>query len=372
MKWKIYGNKKYFYQWDINQKIILYDIPEHCTVDFAHHQDKDALVCSTYTDGDNILVNVPNILLQSNDTIYMYITETDEDMRQTIKTYSIGVIPREKPSDYIYKETEIVSVEKISNDIKLLDDKFTNMFSNGNLKDICIVSNIEDLELEMSKFIDNEGNVINLAENEYVLFMIADGIDGIEKGIVLISGNSEDLNNCYLTCDSYDLSKFATKEDITALKTSGEFKKIYDETITEEIGIFSYTFPKHLKEMLLIIKGVPSDKNTGLSPLTNIDIGTNIVSGLPSNPRQLSLTSAYGAFHSSKKNVNYLHCVSLGDCIEVKASYRRDDGTISRPLNGWENIIEGNIISGVWIDSNLNDAVLGVGTKIEIWGVVEI
>ena len=103
---KIYDGREYFYQWDLDRKLVVED-PTVKEVHFTNRATNDAFVCETYVEDGKTLVNVPNILLQTNWRIQAYAYDgfhTKHDKCYEVKS-------RSKPSDYIYTETETVTVE---------------------------------------------------------------------------------------------------------------------------------------------------------------------------------------------------------------------------------------------------------------------
>lgn len=99
---KIYDGREHFYQWDLNQKLIIED--ETMTqVHFCNKTDDCALVCEIYSENGLRLVNVPNILFQSDWRIKVW--GYCEDYTKHEATFK--VCSRSKPSDYIYTETEV-------------------------------------------------------------------------------------------------------------------------------------------------------------------------------------------------------------------------------------------------------------------------
>ena len=68
---KIYDGREHFYQWDLNRKLIV-DDPEVKQVHFCNRTDNCSLVCETYVEDGLTVVNVPNILLQSDWKIRVY------------------------------------------------------------------------------------------------------------------------------------------------------------------------------------------------------------------------------------------------------------------------------------------------------------
>lgn len=114
---KIYDGRKEFYQWDLNQKLIVNDdtITE---MHFCNGMDACALVCEVYTENGTRLVNVPNIILQSDFRLKVWGYAEDHTKHETF----FKVNGRSKPADYIYTETEIKNYEKYEERLMALED----------------------------------------------------------------------------------------------------------------------------------------------------------------------------------------------------------------------------------------------------------
>ncbi len=101
---KIYDGREHFFQWDSDRKLIVEDaaITE---VHFCNRTDNCSLVCETFVEDGITLVNVPNILLQSDWRIHVY--AFDGNYTKHEKCYE--VVSRTKPADYAYTETEVLT-----------------------------------------------------------------------------------------------------------------------------------------------------------------------------------------------------------------------------------------------------------------------
>lgn len=104
---KIYDGRTEFYQWDINQKLIVSD-PTITEVHFCNQTEECSLVCEVYEEDGKRLVNVPNVLLQDNWPIkaYAYCDCTKASITFEVKS-------RSKPDDYVYTETEVRNWQEI-------------------------------------------------------------------------------------------------------------------------------------------------------------------------------------------------------------------------------------------------------------------
>ena len=111
---KIYDGREHFYQWDLDRKLIVED-PSITEVHFCNRTDNCSLVCETYVEDGVTVVNVPNILLQTDWKIHVYAY----DGKHTKHDECYEVKSRTKPSDYVYTETEVKNwedIEKVANE----------------------------------------------------------------------------------------------------------------------------------------------------------------------------------------------------------------------------------------------------------------
>lgn len=118
----IYGGRVSFYQWDVNQELVLNSYVQGDTVHFSNGKDDTVYICEPYALNDLYVVNVPNILLQDSGDIYAYHCKPD----YTKIKYRFVVSARPKPGDYVYTETEIKTYQALENQIGLLAELKTS------------------------------------------------------------------------------------------------------------------------------------------------------------------------------------------------------------------------------------------------------
>lgn len=101
----IYDGRACFWQWDINQKLVV-ESGHACEVHFRDPNGDAALVVDTYTIDGQTVANVPNVLMQDTAPViaWVYICEGDECTKHEAR---FTVRPRQKPADYVYTETEV-------------------------------------------------------------------------------------------------------------------------------------------------------------------------------------------------------------------------------------------------------------------------
>jgi hypothetical protein len=97
----------------LDRKLIVED--EKITeVHFSNRTDNSSLVCETWIEDGITVVNVPNILLQSDWRLYVYAY----DSSYTKHSECFEVVGRTKPADYIYTEVEIISWENFKQEVE--------------------------------------------------------------------------------------------------------------------------------------------------------------------------------------------------------------------------------------------------------------
>ena len=121
---KIYDGRETFYQWDINQKLIVAD-DSITEVHFSNRTNSYSLVCDIYNEGDLRVVSVPNVLLQTNWPIKVYAYRKDHtEVSETFK-----VIEKDKPEDYVYTPDEVKTWEELNNRVTELEQSESVLYT---------------------------------------------------------------------------------------------------------------------------------------------------------------------------------------------------------------------------------------------------
>lgn len=100
-------------QWDKDRKVIVTGFEGGAEVHFASPGDDHGAYVVELTDGE---ATVPNVLLTMAGVINVYVYPAD----RTVFAAALPVMAREKPDDYIYTETEVLSY-------KTLDEKIGDL-----------------------------------------------------------------------------------------------------------------------------------------------------------------------------------------------------------------------------------------------------
>lgn len=115
---KIYDGRDHFWQWDLNQKLIVED-PTINEVHFSNRADEDSLPVEVYEENGLRLANVPNIFLQEDLKIKAYGYSVDHTKHEAW----FYVTTKSKPADYVYTETEVKDYNSLLDKINGKVDK---------------------------------------------------------------------------------------------------------------------------------------------------------------------------------------------------------------------------------------------------------
>lgn len=98
-------DKRFFYQWDLDRRIELPDVPLGTEVHFysPYIEEKDGLKVYSKEENGVVVADVPNIILQYAGSFQVYVWPY-----YTVMYAEYMVIERPKPAGYIYKETEVI------------------------------------------------------------------------------------------------------------------------------------------------------------------------------------------------------------------------------------------------------------------------
>lgn len=192
MKVSLYGDLSYFWQWDLNRKLVVEDDGVCSQVHFCNGTGP-ALVCLVRDENGLRVADVPNILLQKAEPIKAYLYTNAEDGTRTRRFYRFDVLARAKPEEYIYTETEVLNYA-------YLDERISQIEQNG-------ISD-EKIGQAVADYLDKNGIETGATEEE----------------AAQIQQNKTDIDQ--LTQDKLDASKLpeAVNEALAQAKASGEFK----------------------------------------------------------------------------------------------------------------------------------------------------
>lgn len=98
-------------QWDVGQevKISFPSMPATFQVHFGHKKAKEAYAVEAITQNGSATVQIPNILLQQSQDIIAWVYVSSGMCCETTHIINFDVEARPRPSDYAYKETDILN-----------------------------------------------------------------------------------------------------------------------------------------------------------------------------------------------------------------------------------------------------------------------
>lgn len=214
---KIYDGRTDFYQWDIDRKLIIEDSSIN-QVHFCNRTDSCSLVCEVYEENGQRLVNVPNVLLQTDWRINVY----GYDKNYTKHCAVFDVVKRSKPADYVYTETEVKTYTE-------LEERIDKIEENG-------VSD-EKIGEAVEKYLDENNIQVDVDLTDYYTKTETD--NAIEQAVAAI----EIPSTAGLATEKYvdekieaieipepDLSEYAKKTDIPST-TGLATEKYVDDAI---------------------------------------------------------------------------------------------------------------------------------------------
>ena len=125
---QILDGRKEFFQWDLNQKVIVSE-----KVDRVHFAINGRIEATEVKEieGQNV-ADVPNIVLQSAGQLIVYAYIIGEGDEETITKVQecFWIKGRPKPPDYVYTETEVLSYETIRKELADIEKRLKKVEEN--------------------------------------------------------------------------------------------------------------------------------------------------------------------------------------------------------------------------------------------------
>lgn len=111
------------YQWEIGRQVQIFPMGrlKVSYVHFSHLGDTEALVVVPTEKDGRIVADIPNILLQSDQNLVVYVVDTAENCVETLRECVLPVRKRAKPTDYVYTETEVLNYAYLDKRLKDLE-----------------------------------------------------------------------------------------------------------------------------------------------------------------------------------------------------------------------------------------------------------
>lgn len=106
------NNRRAFYQWELNQRVRIDGYKPGTRVEFSARYDckNSSLPVASYEEAGHVYAPVPNILLQAAGYIRVYVNPSANDAQKP-QEKDIKVVRREKPENYEYSETPLLTID---------------------------------------------------------------------------------------------------------------------------------------------------------------------------------------------------------------------------------------------------------------------
>lgn len=148
----------HLYQWDLDRKVLVDESISY--VHFANRYDKENALVVQPKDEDGLYVaTIPNALLTTGEDILVWNWRGN----RTIGALTLPVYKRNRPDDYIYEPSEVVTSEKVKEWVLEQLEQFKNQYQT----DYTLLKNkpkIEGVELVGNRLINEFG--ITSTQNE--------------------------------------------------------------------------------------------------------------------------------------------------------------------------------------------------------------
>lgn len=191
---EIYNGQSYLYQWDKNQKLIVYDERVE-QVHFANNVLENAIVRDCYTLYGKKVVDVPNKLLETSGRCwaYAYVLSGDE---YTFKKEVLTIIEKKKPNDYVEDEEDLIRWNELDKRIKALE---LNSGGGGSVARIGEVTLYADKWVGDGSLYSQVGNINGVTANSQVDLTpsVQQLVAFYEKNLTFVTENKDGVVTVY-------------------------------------------------------------------------------------------------------------------------------------------------------------------------------
>lgn len=283
---KIEDGRDAFWQWDLGRRLIVSD--EKCReVHFDNGTTEKLPVCEVFKEDGKSLVEVPNLFLQNDKPLFAYAYIKDENGAYTIRVESFEVLPKVKPADYIYTETEVKSWEDLADRIGRLEEGGVGgggaAGENGGYY-IPEVSQLDETTVQIS-FAASKDGMEPVPNQQIVLPRGPKGEPGDGDGNAVqpadlswkvivdsvLEENTEDA-----TLMAWKLTQEATED----MKKMSEFKLLVKLPFTEDISVKTF-------DIMPIFSNAKTSKNYVLFQVNNVEC----TGGTQDKPKTIFVTA---------------------------------------------------------------------------------
>lgn len=238
---KILDGREHFFQWDLEQRLIVSDA-DVTEVHFCNKTGGCSLVCEVYEEDGLRLANVPNILLQDTWKIRVYAYAKN----YTKVEVAFRVVPKTKPADYAYTETEVRDWNSLDERVKALEmgnggggnvsvdlsNYYTKDETEAKITEAVDAIDIPEVDLSGYAKTTDIPDVSAYQTEEQVIALIGQNSSGTGEKEIYVGEDQPTDSNITLWVDTDAESTFYTKTDIDSLV--GDINTLLD-TINGEV-----------------------------------------------------------------------------------------------------------------------------------------
>lgn len=213
---RIYDGRTDLYQWDLDRKLIVGDktIRE---VHFCNRTGECSLIRNVYEVNGMYLVDIPNVLLQTDWDIRVY----GIDSNYTKHNQRFNVIARTRPENYVYTDTELKTWEQLESRIDEIEENGVSEEQIGEAVEKYLDENDIQVDVDLSEYYTKT----EIEEKGYQTEEQVRAI--VEEG----SGEEVDLSNYYTKAETDKKIADAATGDVDL---TGYYTKTETDTAIEQ------------------------------------------------------------------------------------------------------------------------------------------
>ena len=124
LTFQLIDGRQQVFQWETDRVIKLIGFESCEYVNFYNpFSDDEAYTVKPFTNADDICVVIPNEILQFDKKVRFYIVGSDEYGNYVQLDGVINLVPRQKPANYIYEPSDILTFQKVLDAAKAYRDE---------------------------------------------------------------------------------------------------------------------------------------------------------------------------------------------------------------------------------------------------------
>jgi hypothetical protein len=226
---KILDGREHFYQWDLDRKLIVEDASIN-QVHFCNKTDDESMVVEVKDEDGKRVADVPNILLQDVWRICVY----GYDKNYTKHLERFDIVPRSKPQNYVYTETEVLNFNTLLDRINKVDEDIEEVVQEF------LEANPPQVDLSgyaTEQYVDDAIAAIDIPETDLSDYYTKKQTDKVvSDAVAAIDIPKTDLSNYYtkaqtdsaIAAAKPNLKPYALKTDIPTVPDVSEFITMED------------------------------------------------------------------------------------------------------------------------------------------------